>query len=156
MTIFAVKEILKSELHSKTLLVGEPRNAEVSPNDDSYRCRSGQARSVSPAFRSAQRPPSPSTSGPVAIPSKVDNFQLTDQTRLAHELSYFKAAPAIVVMSQVNGSKLSAEAAGELQKLAAAYKAKGVLFYMMNSNLGRDTRRRARGSRQGKIPAFRS
>ena len=44
--------------------------------------------------------------------------------------------PAIVVMSQVNGSSLSREAATELQKVADAYKAKGVLFYMVNSNLG--------------------
>src|SRR6185295_10000528 len=60
--------------------------------------------------------------------------QLTDTTRLAHELYYFKYAPAIVLMSQSNGSKLSRDAAGELAKLQAAYKDKGVLFYMINSN----------------------
>ena len=37
---------------------------------------------------------------PVKVAEKVDNFQLADQTRLAHELYYFKAAPAIVVMSR--------------------------------------------------------
>ena len=83
--------------------------------------------------------PSPSVTAPVKVAEKVDNFQLADQTRLAHELYYFKAAPAIVVMSQVNGSNLSREAATELQKVADAYKAKGVLFYMLNSNLS-DTR----------------
>ena len=77
-----------------------------------------------------------------AIPEKVGNFQLTDHTRLAHELFYFDYAPAIVVMSQTNGSKLSREAAGELAKLQAAYKDKGVLFYMINSNLG-DSREEA-------------
>jgi hypothetical protein len=70
-----------------------------------------------------------------AIPEKVGNFQLTDTTRLAHELYYFKYAPAIVVMSQTNGSKLSRDGAAELAKLQAAYKDKGVLFYMINSNL---------------------
>ncbi len=77
--------------------------------------------------------PAPST-GPV--PEKVGNFQLTDTTRLAHELFYFNYTPAIVVMSQSNGSKVSREAAAELAKIQAAYKDKGVLFYMMNSNLG--------------------
>ena len=70
-----------------------------------------------------------------AVPEKAGNFQLTDTTRLAHELYYFKYAPAIVLMSQTNGSKLSREAAAELAKLQAAYKDKGVLFYMINSNL---------------------
>ena len=62
--------------------------------------------------------PSPSVTSPVKVAEKVDNFQLADQTRLAHELYYFKAAPAIVVMSQVNGSSLSRQAAIELQKVA--------------------------------------
>src|SRR6185295_957518 len=75
----------------------------------------------------------------VSVPDKADNFQLADQTRLAHELYYFKDAPAIVLMTQTNGSKLSRDAANQLEKLQAAYKAKGVLFYMLNSNLT-DTR----------------
>ena len=50
-------------------------------------------------------------------------------------LYYFKYVPAIVLMSQTNGSKLSREGAAELAKLQAAYKDKGVLFYMINSNL---------------------
>src|SRR5262245_36329482 len=70
------------------------------------------------------------------VPDKAANFQLTDTTRLAHELYYFSYAPAIVLMSQTDGSKLSRDAAGELAKLQAAYKDKGVLFYMINSNTG--------------------
>src|SRR6185436_11257919 len=73
------------------------------------------------------------------IPETVSDFQLTDHTRLAHELYYFKYVPAIVLMSQTNGSKVSRDAAGELAKLQAAYKDKGVLFYMINSNAS-DTR----------------
>ena len=76
------------------------------------------------------------------IPEKVGNFQLTDHTRLAHELFYFDYVPAIVIMSQTNGSKLSREAAAELAKVQAAYKDKGVLFYMINSNTG-DSREEA-------------
>ncbi len=64
----------------------------------------------------------------------VDNFQLTDQNLMAHELYYFKYAPAIVIMSQKDGSAISRTAAAELQKIADAYKDKGVLFYMINSN----------------------
>jgi hypothetical protein len=71
-----------------------------------------------------------------AVPEKVGNFQLTDTTRLAHELYYFKYAPAVVLMSQTNGSPLSRTAASELGKLQAAYKDKGVLFYMVNSTTG--------------------
>ncbi len=70
----------------------------------------------------------------VEVPQKADNFQLTDHTRLSHELHYFQDAPAIVLMTQTNGSKLSREAAQELEKLQAAYKARGVLFYMLNSS----------------------
>lgn len=74
-----------------------------------------------------------------AIPERVGEFQLTDTNRLAHDLNYFKYASAIVFMSQTNGSKLSRDAAAELAKLQAAYKDRGVVFYMINSNTG-DTR----------------
>ena len=84
---------------------------------------------------SAIAAPSPAT---VTVPAKADNFQLTDQTRLAHELHYFRDAKAIVIMSQLNGSATSQAAAAELEKLQAAYKAKGVLFYMLNSAATRD------------------
>jgi hypothetical protein len=76
------------------------------------------------------------------VPEKASNFRLTDTTRLSHELFYYRNAPAIVLMSQTNGSKLSQSAAAELGKLQAAYKDKGVAFYMINSNLG-DTREEA-------------
>jgi Ca2+-binding EF-hand superfamily protein/peroxiredoxin len=74
----------------------------------------------------------------VGVPERADNFQLTDHTRLAHELYYFKDAKAVVLMSQANGSALSRAAASELEKLQAAYKDKGVLFYMLNSADSRD------------------
>jgi hypothetical protein len=72
-------------------------------------------------------------------PDKVGDFALTDTGRLAHQLYYFKYAPAIVLMSQTDGSPLSRAAAAELAELQAAYKDKGVLFYMINSN-NADTR----------------
>ena len=69
-----------------------------------------------------------------AVGLRLADFELVDTSRLAHRLSYFKYAPAIVLMSQTNGSPLSRAAAAELARLQAAYKDKGVLFYMINSN----------------------
>ena len=77
-----------------------------------------------------------------AVPERAANFQLTDTNRLAHELHYFKSAPAIVLMSQVNGGKVSRETAAQLAKLQTAYKDQGVLFYAINS---KDTRDAAAG-----------
>ncbi|MBP9235862.1 MAG: redoxin domain-containing protein, partial [Hyphomonadaceae bacterium] len=73
-----------------------------------------------------------------AIPERASNFQLTDTNRLAHELHYFKDAPAIVLMSQVNGGKTSRETAAQLAKLQTQYKDQGVLFYAINSKDTRD------------------
>ena len=39
-------------------------------------------------------------SAPSMAPERVSDFQLTDTTRMAHRLSYFHYAPAIVLMSQ--------------------------------------------------------
>jgi hypothetical protein len=76
------------------------------------------------------------TSGAKAdIAARADNFQLTDQHRMHYELAYYKYAPAIVIMTQANGSKASQAGAVELAKFADAYKAKGVVTLMMNSKL---------------------
>jgi peroxiredoxin len=66
---------------------------------------------------------------------RVDDFQLTDHTRFAHRLYYYSYAPAIVIMTQSDEGPVSKAKAAELEKLAADYKAKGVLFFMLNSNL---------------------
>ncbi len=78
----------------------------------------------------------PTASAEVAVPARADNFQLVDQNRMAHELHYYRYAPAIVLMSQKLDSKFSEKAAAELQQLADAYEAKGVLFFMINSTEG--------------------
>jgi hypothetical protein len=54
-------------------------------------------------------------------------------------------------MSQSNGSKMSREAAVELEKTAAAYRSKGVLFYLMNSNLGQSREEAAAEAQRLKI-----
>src|ERR1700760_1549896 len=76
---------------------------------------------------------------PVAAANHVDDFQLTDNNLMAQQLYYYKYAPAIVIMSQVDGSKVSQANAAQLDKIAAQYKDKGVIFFMLNSNLS-DTR----------------
>jgi peroxiredoxin len=72
----------------------------------------------------------------IQIPARADNFQLTDHTRMHHELHYYKYAPAIVLMSYSAGSDFSAKAAAEFEKTAAQFKDKGVLFFMINSETG--------------------
>src|SRR5947207_64107 len=87
----------------------------------------------------------PTAGAPGMTPERVSDFQLTDTTRMAHRLSYFHYAPAIVLMSQKVGSPLSRAGAAELARLQAAYKDKGVLFYMINSA---DTREQAAAEAQ--------
>jgi peroxiredoxin len=76
---------------------------------------------------------------PNATPQHVDDFQLTDHTRLAQHLRYFGYTPAIVIMSRSNGTAFSRTADAELQKLSDACKARGVVVWALDSNLA-DTR----------------
>src|SRR6185437_16226976 len=71
---------------------------------------------------------------PNATPQHVDDFQLTDHTRLAQHLYYFNYTPAIVVMTRANGAGSQADDAA-LQKLAGAYRAKGVVVWGLDSSL---------------------
>ena len=82
-------------------------------------------------------------SGPLraadAMLQRVDDFQLTDHTRLAHQLYYYGYAPAIVLMTRENGTSTSRERSAELQKIAAAYQGQGIVFFLLDSSLT-DTR----------------
>ena len=73
---------------------------------------------------------------PVLAADHVKDFQLTDNNLMAQQLYYYKYAPAIVIMSQVNGSKTSEANGAALDKIAASYKEKGVIFFMLNSTPG--------------------
>ena len=72
---------------------------------------------------------------PTATPQRVDDFQLTDHTRLAQHLYYFNYTPAIVIMTRTNGSAYSRTGDAALQKLSTAYKNKGVVVWALDSNL---------------------
>jgi peroxiredoxin len=76
---------------------------------------------------------------PNATPQHVDDFQLTDHTRLAQHLYYFGYTPAIVVMTRANGTAASHAGDAALQKLSDAYKDKGVVVWALDSSLA-DTR----------------
>ena len=78
------------------------------------------------------------SSAPMAAPAagaRVDDFQLTDTKLMAHQLYYYGYAPAIVLMSR-SDTAFSRAASADFEKLAAAYKDKGVLFFLIDSDPG--------------------
>jgi len=83
---------------------------------------------------SSDRRPGPDD-GPRA--EKIGNFQLTDTTRLAPSCSTSATARPSWSCRSPTARRSRARSAGPaLAERQAAYKDKGVLFYMMNSNLG--------------------
>jgi len=66
---------------------------------------------------------------------RVDDFQLTDHTGFAHQLYYYKSAPAIVLMTQGNGCPIVRNAMPALREVRDAYADSGVQFFLLNSNL---------------------
>ncbi|WP_297691444.1 redoxin domain-containing protein [Phenylobacterium sp.] len=81
------------------------------------------------------RAPAKAEAAAVQLPAHVDDFQLTDQTRFAQRLYYYGYAPAIVLLTETNGSATSQAAAAEFEKLAAAYRPKGAIFFGLDSSL---------------------
>jgi len=67
------------------------------------------------------------------VGARVDNFTLADQTGLGHELYYFKARPAIVLVSTVAGDAVSDRALAQVGSIKSAFEAKGVAFYALDS-----------------------
>jgi hypothetical protein len=74
-----------------------------------------------------------------ATPTRADNFRLVTADGFAKELYRYKDAPAVVLVMHGAGSAEIARTAPELAKLQATYAAKGVEFFMINSN-PKDTR----------------
>ncbi|MGH8241290.1 MAG: hypothetical protein ACREXP_30325, partial [Steroidobacteraceae bacterium] len=69
------------------------------------------------------------------VGAKVDNFMLADQSGMGHELYYYTASPAIVLVSSADGDAVSARAAQALAKVRDAFKGKNVHFLMLDSSL---------------------
>ena len=83
-----------------------------------------------------QAPSALAASSPVAaVSQRVDNFLLVDQNLVGHELYRMNAAPAVVLVTQQNGDAVIRGLAPEVDRLAAAYGAKGVEVLMLNSSL---------------------
>ncbi len=70
----------------------------------------------------------------VSVAEKADNFRLVDHDSKSHELFYFKSAPAIVIITQQNGSQHVRDAAPAIKELTTAYAAKGVPVFLLNSS----------------------
>src|SRR6476646_8732532 len=70
------------------------------------------------AFAGLTAPAGVAADTPTATPQRVDDFQLTDHTRLAQHLYYYGYTPAVVIMTRANGSAFSRTADAELQKLS--------------------------------------
>src|SRR5690349_14788528 len=79
--------------------------------------------------------PAASVASATAAPTKADNFRLVDATGISHELYRLKDAPAVVLVTQAVGAADVKAMAPELEKARAAYGAKGVEFFMLNSSL---------------------
>ncbi len=71
----------------------------------------------------------------VKAPDRADDFRLVDQNSKGHLLSYYKYAPAIVIISQQNGSKTIHDAALAIKEIQAAFAAKEVPVFLLNSSL---------------------
>jgi len=71
----------------------------------------------------------------VGAPIKVDNFRLTDQNLLSHELRRMADDKAVVIVTQQDGCKANHASAAALKTLKDAYAAKGVEFFMLNASL---------------------
>ncbi len=76
----------------------------------------------------------PSLQAAAATAQKVDNFQLTDQNLMAHDLYRLADAKAVVFITQANGDAVVRANAAAYNALKASYAGKGVEFFMLNSN----------------------
>lgn len=72
----------------------------------------------------------------VKVPDRAEDFRLVDQHSRAHLLTYYKYAPAIVIVSHANGSAQIKAAADELKALQAAFEASGAKLLLINSTPG--------------------
>lgn len=69
---------------------------------------------------------------------RVDNFRLLDQNGVSHELRYLSDAKAVVLMVQGNGCPIVRQALPALREIRGSYRARGVEFLLINSNLQDD------------------
>ena len=71
-----------------------------------------------------------------ATPRIAENFQLSDQNGRPFELYKFESAPAVILLTQVNGDQVSRASIRALQILRADPAAKDVVVALLNSTAG--------------------
>lgn len=69
---------------------------------------------------------------------RVDNFRLLDQAGASHELYYLSDTRAIVLMTYGNGCGIVQKSLPRLREIRDAYRAEGVEFLLIDSNLQDD------------------
>ena len=69
---------------------------------------------------------------------RVDNFRLLDQAGASHELYYLSDARAVVLMIYGNGCGIVQKSLPRLRQIRDEYRAKGVEFLLIDSNLQDD------------------
>jgi mono/diheme cytochrome c family protein len=69
------------------------------------------------------------------VGATVDNFMLSDQTGMGHELYYYSESPAIVLVSVAGNDAISAKATAAINKVREQFKDSKVLFLMLDSSL---------------------
>jgi hypothetical protein len=69
---------------------------------------------------------------------RIDNFRLLDHIGASHELYYFSDMKAVVIMTHGNGCPIVRKTLPELKALRERYRAQGVAFLLLNSNLQDD------------------
>lgn len=72
----------------------------------------------------------------VKAADRAEDFRLVDQNSKSHLLSYYKFAPAIVIVSHVNGSSLLNDAVPQIKELQASLKSNGGQLFFLNSTPG--------------------
>ena len=71
-----------------------------------------------------------------SVADRAEDFRLVDQNSRAHLLTYYKHAPAIVIVSYTNASAQMNDAALSLRNLHASFKDSGVQLFLLSSNPG--------------------
>lgn len=69
---------------------------------------------------------------------RVDNFRLLDQDGASHELYYLSDAKAVVIMVHGNGCPIVRNTLPVMHEIRDRYRAQGVEFLLLNSNLQDD------------------
>lgn len=70
----------------------------------------------------------------VKVAERADDFRLVDQNSKAHLLSYYKYAPAIVIIAQQNGAKDLKDAVPAIKQLQASLANTNAQLFLLNSN----------------------